>query len=53
MRFTDRNIKALKPRDKRYDVFEDGRIRALAFACRRPAGSRGFSSIAEMESSRG
>ena len=25
MRFTDRNIKALKPRDKRYDVFEDGR----------------------------
>lgn len=25
MRFTDRGVKALKPRDIRYEVFEDGR----------------------------
>ncbi len=25
MRFTDRGVKALKPRDTRYEVFEDGR----------------------------
>lgn len=25
MRFTDRGVKALKPRDPRYEVFEDGR----------------------------
>ena len=43
MRFTDRGVKALKPRDTRYEVFEDGR-KGLGLRSLPGAGSPGSSS---------